>query len=70
MLKGYEVYLVVVFDQSDAPVAIMQYDITGFSINGKIIIKELYWLSLQARAALFAFLAQHVTQISEIKFPI
>jgi len=68
--------IAVAFDQEDKPRGALVYAIKGYGTYGKeddwgtMRIREKYWLSHEARSALFHFLHMHDDQIVKIKIPV
>ena len=68
--------IAVAFDQEDEPRGALVYAIKGYGTYGKedewgtMRIREKYWLSYEARSALFHFLHMHDDQIIKIKTPV
>ena len=65
--------IAIAFDRKDEPRGALVYDIKGYGTFGKedewgtMRIREKYWLSYEARSALFHFLHMHDDQIIKIK---
>ncbi len=68
--------IAVAFDREDEPRGALVYAIKGYGTYGKeddwgtMRIREKYWLSHEARSALFHFLHMHDDQIIKIKMPV